>query len=194
MIGMNVLHPPRRATADSDRLGRIAELITGQPAGGFFAKDFYEVGALDGWRAGEALVVTLDDPLSIRSDTHTVALIWDDKLLEQKTRMDEGTSRPFVISTVKGTRLSVWIDTDNVPVNVSSRMPASQAVDAAKEAEKDGFDALVDAAEKEKLRQERLIGNVLFGVGVVVVVGLIAAAYAIANTKMQLPGPQLKVG
>ena len=181
-----LLKPKRRGTADDSRLNRISTLLTGQPGGGFFDTEFCEVGVVDNVKATDALVITLDDPPTFSSDTHTIGLVWDDNILETVTRMKEGETRAFPIDVIKGTRLSVWLDADDIAVNIK-KLPKTQAVDEVKKSEGSAFQDLIDEAGRQAQIERDRQNWILFGVGVVACVVVAGAAYAIANTKIKLP-------
>lgn len=161
---------------------QIHEAIFG--ATPFVMKPFVKLQDLGTPPAGSVVSVTMEDPFTFGSDTRTIALVWDDNpaLIATFGTMEEGSSKSFPVGPIVGKSLSVWCDD-----SIECRIITTTATDAQKIEEQHNEGTADGLFEKFRELQKAATDQmnvILIGGAVVVVIGIIAAAWALPRSKI----------
>jgi hypothetical protein len=170
--------------ADNDRGAKVWELINGPQ--GFFTSRMFPLASFTGALPGQAVTVALQDITNLFSDTRQIALVWDDSEIDNVGLQDEGTTAAYQVNKT-GDTLTVWCDTD-VPgqVRLLSKDDAQSVVADDNQSVGESIADKLTRLQKESNEQNL---KILVGVGVVAVIFIVAAAYALPRTKI----PKLSV-
>lgn len=171
----------------ADRGSTIFKLVRGREPN-FTESGFAPLATFDGVRAGQSVVVAMDDPANFGSDIRTVALVYDDVNLISQSPQEEGTTKSYPVDRVAGNRLTVWVDKSGVDarVNVMSREDALKTVE---NSDVGALEELGNTLEKQAEKQRQQANRILIGVAAVIVIVVVAAAYALPRVKI----PAVKV-
>ncbi len=165
----------------ADRGAAIFELVNGKEPG-FLDDGFVPLQTFDNVAAGQSVVVALDDPANIGSDLRKIALIFDDTQVLTVAPQEEGTTKSYPVDKIMGRRLTVWADKEvDARVNVMSRTDALKAVE---NSDVGVFEEINKTIDEQAEKQRKAVNRVLIGVGVVVTVLIVAAAYALPRVKL----------
>lgn len=171
----------------ADKGAEIFELVNGR-APGFMDDGFVPLQTFDNVKPGTSVVVALEDPINFGSDLRTIALIFDDAQVLTRAPQEEGTVKSYPIDKIMGQRLTVWVDKAvDARVNVLSRDDAIKAVE---NSDLTVLDELGKSIDEQAEKQRKTVNRTLIGVGVIVTVLIVAAAYALPKVKL----PSIKAG
>lgn len=163
---------------DSDIGAKVWSLVNGEQP--FFTQRYHLLKVIGSAIPGQAVVVKLSDPISFGSDARSIALVWDDAVLDNTGIQNEGESAAYSVNQ-SGNSLSVWIDSE-VPAQVT----LMSAEDARREVNDDNK-SLPDKVRETVASQRDDNMLILGGVGVIVVILIGALAYALPKTKITVP-------
>ncbi len=183
--------------SDATLGNRVCSAAFNEPCDGFFGFGrgaFTEIGSVTSPKAGDSVVVKLSDPSSLLSDTRRIIMIFDNDPLRvfKVANQQEGTIQSYDITeTPDANSIHLWVDNSDVEAVDLRLLRTPDARRIVADGSKSFGDVIADAGEalkEEREAADKRARNLMILGGVLVVVIVIAAAYALPKIKIPKVG------